>query len=123
MPPPTASGGISQERFRRGSRTFAGLSGTIGSQNLPNMTSLAASGRLQNAVKYCTKVRKTGPADQRVELVGHVLAWNRTENHADLVYSLTEYDVISYLWSAFMFEKTIENATSDGFGSNLWRTV
>ena len=41
--------------------------GTIGLANLWDMTSLAAFGRLQNAIKYCTKVHKTGPAGQRVE--------------------------------------------------------
>ena len=41
---------------------------TTGHINLPDMTSLVASSRLQNAVKYCTKVvRKTGPAGQRVK--------------------------------------------------------
>ena len=30
--------------------------------NKPHMTSLAVSGRMQNAIKYCTKVRKTGAA-------------------------------------------------------------
>ena len=28
---------------------------------LPDMTWLAASGRLQSAIKYCVEVRKTGP--------------------------------------------------------------
>ena len=31
---------------------------TIGLTNLPEMTALAASSRLQNAIKYCTKVHK-----------------------------------------------------------------
>ena len=36
-------------------------------QSLPDMTSLAASGRLQNAIKYCTKVRKcVQPAKGRI---------------------------------------------------------
>ena len=35
--------------------------------NLPDMTSPAISGRLQDAIKYCTKVHRTGPAGQRVE--------------------------------------------------------
>ena len=39
----------------------------IGLTNVPDMTSLAASGRLQNAIKYCAEVRKTGPAGQRME--------------------------------------------------------
>ena len=35
--------------------------------NLPDMTSLAASNRLQNAIKYCTKVHRTGLTGQRVK--------------------------------------------------------
>ena len=42
------------------------LSGTIGLTNLSDMTSLSASDRLQNAIKYFTKVLKTGSAGQRV---------------------------------------------------------
>ena len=42
-------------------------------KNLPEITSLAAFDRLQNAVKYCTKVRKTGPAGQGVEYFDHCL--------------------------------------------------
>ena len=41
--------------------------GTIGLTNIPETTSRGASGHLQNAIKYCTKVRKTGPASQGVE--------------------------------------------------------
>ena len=49
-------------------RNCTHLSGTIGLTNLPDMTSLAASGRLQNAtIKYCANVRKPGPAGQRVD--------------------------------------------------------
>ena len=55
---PTTAGGISREGFKRGSRNFTGLSGTIGLTNLPDMTSLAISGWLQNAIKYCTKYVK-----------------------------------------------------------------
>ena len=41
-------------------------------------------------------------------------------DYADLVYSYTGHDVISNFWSAFLkFEKTSENAASDGFRSNL----
>ena len=43
-----------------------------------------------------------------------------TEIHADLVYSHTRCGVISCSWSAFIeVWKTVENAASDGFGSNL----
>ena len=61
MPPPTASGGISRERFKRGSRNFTAFSGTIGPTSIPDMTSLALSGRLQNVFKYCTKSRIIPP--------------------------------------------------------------
>ena len=62
MPHQPASGGISRERFKRGSPIFTWLSGTTDPTNLLDMTSLIAYGRLQNAIKYCTKVVcKTGP--------------------------------------------------------------
>ena len=46
IPPPTASGGISPERFKVGSRNFTHLSRTIGLINLLERTSLAVSGRM-----------------------------------------------------------------------------
>ena len=64
IPLPTASGGISREWFKRGSPNFTYLSGTISFTNLMDMTLLAASSRLQNAIKYYTKVHKTGPASK-----------------------------------------------------------
>ena len=67
IPPTTASRGISQERFKLRSWNLTCLSKTNGPINLPDRTSLAASGRLQNVIIYCTKVRKTGPGEQRVE--------------------------------------------------------
>ena len=69
MMPPMALGGISGQRFKQGAGNFMGLLMTIAPTNLPDMTSLAVSGRLQNVIKYGTKVRKTGPvqAGQRVE--------------------------------------------------------
>ena len=66
MPPPIASGRIYGERFKRGSRNFTNLSGTDSLTNLLDTSLLAASGRLQNAIKYCTKVRKTGVASIEV---------------------------------------------------------
>ena len=45
IPPPTASDGISQERFRLGSPNFTHLSATVGLTNLLERTSLAVSGR------------------------------------------------------------------------------
>ena len=70
MPQPTASGRISRERFRQGSRNVTRLLGIIGYINMPEMASLGASGWLQNVINNCTKVRNTGAADsdrQRVE--------------------------------------------------------
>ena len=62
MLPPMALGGISQERFKRGSKNFTCLSWTIGPTNVLDMTSPSVAGQLQNAIKYCTKVRKMGAA-------------------------------------------------------------
>ena len=61
MAPPNGLGGISRERFRRGSSNFTRLSMTSGPSNQPETASLAPSSRQQNAVKYYRKVRKTGP--------------------------------------------------------------
>ena len=70
MPPLTASGGISPEWFKRGSPNVKRLSGTSGPRNLPDPTSLVTSCRLQNAIKYWTKVmRKTDPVGQRVNYI------------------------------------------------------
>ena len=75
IPHQKASGVISREQFKRGSPNFTRLSGTTCPRNLQDiMTSLIASGRLQNAIKYCTKVmRKTGPACQRIKCFGQCL--------------------------------------------------
>ena len=64
---PVSSGGICRKRFKRASGNFTDLSGTIGPKKLSDMTSFAVSGRVQNVIKYCTKVSKTGPAGQRVK--------------------------------------------------------
>ena len=56
MSPPTASGRISEKQYKRGSPNFKHFSGRTSLTNLPHMTSLAASGQLQNAIKHCTKV-------------------------------------------------------------------
>ena len=62
IPLPADVGRISPERFQRGSRNFTFLSGKIGLTDLPDMTPLADSGQLQNAIKYCLKVRRMGAA-------------------------------------------------------------
>ena len=58
---PTVSGRISQEWFKRGSRNFTTLSGTVSLIKM-SKTSITASSRLQNVTDYCLKVRKTDPA-------------------------------------------------------------
>ena len=65
MPHPMALDRISPEWFKRGSQNLH-LLGTVSPTNLPDMTSLNTSGRLQYAIKYCTKVCKAGAAG-RVE--------------------------------------------------------
>ena len=62
IPLQMTSGQISREPFERWSRNFTHLSGTISLTNLPDMTPLAAAGRLQNTNKYCIEVRKNGPS-------------------------------------------------------------
>ena len=50
--------GISQELFKLGPRNFTHLLRISGLTNMPEMTSLAASGQLQNVIKYCTELCK-----------------------------------------------------------------
>ena len=49
LPKMTASGGISREKFKQGSRYFTSLSRTCATYDVP----LGVSGRLQNAFNYC----------------------------------------------------------------------
>ena len=62
MWPSTVSVGIYRDLFAPRPPKFTCLSGTVDLTDLPDMTSLAVSGRLQNATKYCTKLLKTGAA-------------------------------------------------------------
>ena len=41
------------------------------------------------------------------------------DNDADIVYSHTGHDVINYFLAEVVAKKTVKNAASDGFGSNL----
>ena len=103
MPHPTTLGRISPEQFKRGSRNFTRLSGTAGPTDLPDMTSLAAFSRLQNAIKYCTTVRKTdaaGKESNNSTTVCRRITKFYKDIHADLVYSQNEYDTISCFQSA-----------------------
>ena len=88
MPSAIASGGIYRQRFKRGSRRLP-VSRTFGPTNLPDTTSLAVSGRPQNAIKYCTKC---------VKWARHFCA----DIQADRLYSHTVYDVTSCFRLALM---------------------
>ena len=52
------------EQFDLESTNFIRTSIPTHSTAISDMTSIAASGQLQNAMKYCTKVRKTGPVSK-----------------------------------------------------------
>ena len=71
---------------------FYALSATVNLTNLPDMTSLAASGRLQNAIKYCTKVPYTGATGKESNYLANVrpkvIKWY-VDICADLVYGHT----------------------------------
>ena len=62
MPSISALGRISVEKFKWGPQNFTTLSGTIGHKNVPDMTSPAASGQLQNVIEYCITVHKISTA-------------------------------------------------------------
>ena len=89
----------------------------VGPTTTLDMTSLAASGRLQNAIRYCTKVSRTGAAankSNKLVTVSPRITQFYTGIHANLVYSPTGYDVTSYFQSAFIevWKKMVENATT-----------
>ena len=80
------------------------------------MTSPSTSGRLQNAIKYCTKVRRMGPAGQRVEKLCHSLTQNHqilTDIHAHIVYShigyIRLYHTIAGMTKVCPYAKYCEN--------------
>ena len=65
MPHPTALGRMSPERFKQEFQNFTLFLETVSLTNLPDMTLLAASGRLHDSIKYCKKVRKMGVAGKQ----------------------------------------------------------
>ena len=72
MSPQTTLGLIFPEGFQRVSRNFSFLLQIISFTNLLNMTSQAAFCWLQDAVKYCTKVRETSGAGKESNNSGTV---------------------------------------------------
>ena len=58
MLPQTALGGISREKFSEDHRISHGYQEQLAPTNLPDLTSLVASGRLQDVIKYYTKVMR-----------------------------------------------------------------
>ena len=105
MPSPMALGGIFRERFKQESRNCTRLLGTISLTNLPYMTSLAASSRLQNAIVYCTKVLKT------------IAAGNDSNNLATVYIESPTFTWTSMLTYSSATPKIMSAATSS-FGSN-----
>ena len=82
--------GLSKEQ-----KDFTDLSGTMSLTNLPDMTSLSVSCRLQNATKYCTKCAKlVRPAKSRIIR----LLFSVESPNSDLVYSHTGYDGTSHIF-------------------------
>ena len=96
------------------------------------MASVAAFCRRQNAIKYCTQLRKTGAAC--IESNNSAIARRRnakfnTDIHTDALYNCTGYDITSDFRSDVIanktpatsdrnlskFEQTAKNATYDGF--------
>ena len=108
---------FSQKRFKL--RDFTCLSRTIGLTNTPEMTSLAASGRLQNATKYHTKCAKWVRPDKESNnstTVLPIITKACIDIHADIVFSHAGFDITSCFRSAFVeVRKTAENAASDCF--------
>ena len=102
MPPPTASGRISRERFKGGSHNCTHLSGTIGLTNLLHITSqlLPVHCKMQlNTVQKCvTRIRL---AKGRIIRSLFSDQFFYTYIHADLIFSHTGYDITSCFQSAF----------------------
>ena len=62
MPFPTALGRIYRQQFQASLTKFCSCIRDDRFTNTPDMASLAASSRLQNAIECCIKVRKASPA-------------------------------------------------------------
>ena len=60
-----------------------------------DMTSLAASSQLQNAITYCTKVHKMWVSESNNSITFNLGSPNCIEIHADLVYTHARYNVTS----------------------------
>ena len=63
---------ISRELLDLNSPNFTRTSAPNHPTAVPNITSLAPYGRLQSAIKYCTKVRKIGPAGEELNSLATV---------------------------------------------------
>ena len=83
--------------------------------------SLGAFSRLQNAIKYCTRVRKrVQPANSAKN---HKIY---TDIHVDLFYNHIRHNVVDCFRLAFLeVRKTVENAASTAYGRILvaWHSV
>ena len=77
--------------------------------HLLDMTRLATSDRPQAGIEYCMQVRKTGLTGNEMNnsaLVKRRITKCNVGILADLIHSLTGYDVINYFWSAFLEVRT-----------------
>ena len=79
-----ASGGISREWFNQGRRNFTDLSRTIGLTNIPERTSLATFGRLQIAIKYCTKRPGSGRTEANISILFNLISQACRDIRADI---------------------------------------
>ena len=86
-------------RLRRLRVNFTHLSATASSTSLSDMTSLAASCRMQNATTYCTKVRKTGAAG--IEVHHSVTVWRKITRNYTLNFHSISADIVKSSGAAF----------------------
>ena len=118
MPHSTTLCQISPERFMRVSRNFTHLSGIVSPTKVPDRTKLAASGRLQNAIKSAQKC--AGKESNNSDTAQCKITKFIMDIQAEIVYSQTGYCVISYFRLTFTeVRKTTGIAASDGWWPNF----
>ena len=124
-----ASGQIPRVRFER-EHNFTHSSGTIGLTNLPDMTSPAASRRLQNATKYCKKCIKWVQPENcgvfQLLFKPEELTFYTDIQSSMPIKSAATPDMTptaTFGLHLLKFEKTAENVAFNGFGSNFSGTA
>ena len=79
--------------------------GQLAPTYLLKMTSLAVSGRLQNAIKYCTKVRTTGAVS--IEANNSVTVWRKVTCNNTLNLDWMSAEIVKLSGMAFCFAPPI----------------